>query len=307
MELTLEKKDALLAMQSSSSLIITVIIQRRRRRRALALKEKQIRATLRRKVLYGSSMSYDEERERWSSVMHALKDVTKLNDPLFYSFMRMSKTAFQKLLTRLGARQGTNHSTACGRGGPVPLDRRLAITIRILAACRIPDVRVIFGICEKSAYSIYRETFKLICDEFQLDGVPDTEEKCLQSAIGFNLARGGTNPIIGCIGALDGILVQIGKPDEGYGPAGFFCRYQMYAISVQAVCDSNYRFLYASAICKGGTHDSMALAISSLGEHLREKKSLLDSSSLVMRATLPRKIWQLLFHTGNGKQPNPLG
>ena len=36
--------------------------------------------------------------------------------------------------------------------------------------------------------------------------------------------------------------------------------------------DSNYRFLYFSAICVGGTHDSLSHAVSALGRYLREGK-----------------------------------
>lgn len=42
----------------------------------------------------------------------------------------------------------------------------------------------------------------------------------------------------------------------------------LFALSVQAVVDAHYRFIACSAICKGSTHDSIALELSSIGRYL---------------------------------------
>ena len=65
---------------------------------------------------------------------------------------------------------------------------------------------------------------------------------------------------------------------EGELPCIFFFRKGYYAIPVQALCDSNYIFLYASGRCGGATHDALANAVSAfmmevedglLGEYFR--------------------------------------
>jgi DDE superfamily endonuclease len=65
--------------------------------------------------------------------------------------------------------------------------------------------------------------------------------------------------------AVDGIAVKILKPPDNENPAGYYCRKGFYAIPVQAVVDSDYKFMYMSAVCVGSTHDSVAWAVSKLG------------------------------------------
>ena len=57
------------------------------------------------------------------------------------------------------------------------------------------------------------------------------------------------------------------SPKERF-PAAFYCRKGYYGIPVQAVCDSNYVFIYASGRCGGATQDSIANAISGFMKEL---------------------------------------
>jgi DDE superfamily endonuclease len=43
----------------------------------------------------------------------------------------------------------------------------------------------------------------------------------------------------------------------------------MLAFCIQAICDSKYRFMIASALCPGSTHDSVVFAVSSLSTFLQ--------------------------------------
>lgn len=80
------------------------------------------------------------------------------------------------------------------------------------------------------------------------------------------------NPLPGCVGALDGICIKILNPSDRFHHSTFYCRKGFYALPVQALVDSSYRFLSFSAICCGSTHDSLAHSVSSLREYLDSGK-----------------------------------
>ena len=69
---------------------------------------------------------------------------------------------------------------------------------------------------------------------------------------------------------MDVIAIRIAKPMNSEYPAHYYCRKVFYAIPVQAVAASNYRYRYLSAKFVGGTHDSMSFSVSSLARRLRE-------------------------------------
>eukprot|EP00171_Calliarthron_tuberculosum_P005988 IDg5988t1 len=73
----------------------------------------------------------------------------------------------------------------------------------------------------------------------------------------FSSSRHGANPLPGYISALDGIAIRIRKPrtSDCTNPASYYHRKRYYAITVQDICDSDYRFMFMSAKCAGPTHD----------------------------------------------------
>ena len=86
----------------------------------------------------------------------------------------------------------------------------------------------------------------------------------------FKLSRSQSNPLDGCMGALDGICIKLKKPKNEIIPASFYCRKGFYAIPVQAVCDSIYLFRYASGLCSSATHDALANAVSGFMEEVSD-------------------------------------
>ena len=86
--------------------------------------------------------------------------------------------------------------------------------------------------------------------------------------------------MFGCVGALDGICVNIKKPAVGELPASFYSRKGFYALPVQALCDSDHMFRYYSAMCTGATHDALAYAVSGLKKDI-DSGTLGDSFFIV--------------------------
>jgi DDE superfamily endonuclease len=151
-------------------------------------------------------------------------------------------------------------------GSPVEPAIRLALTLRILGGGSHHDLAMLFRIATVTVYSVFHATIDAINNRLSLPGVPleDTAE-LRKLAEGFALSRRSQNPIFGVVGALDGIALKISKPDDGHVPRNYWCRKGYYAIPVQAVVDSRYRFTYMSAMAVGSTHDSLAFSLSQLG------------------------------------------
>lgn len=72
----------------------------------------------------------------------------------------------------------------------------------------------------------------------------------------FKTSRNGPSPFNGFVVALDGIAVKIKEPREEPDPVVHYNCKSFYALCVQAILDSSYRFLCCSCRCVGTTHDS---------------------------------------------------
>lgn len=61
--------------------------------------------------------------------------------------------------------------------------------------------------------------------------------------------------------AVDGWIPEIHKPSDVENPMAYMNRKGYYGVNVQAGCDGNKKFRFASIIATGGTHDSCAYGI----------------------------------------------
>ena len=87
---------------------------------------------------------------------------------------------------------------------------------------------------------------------------------------GFAALSGGK--LRGCVFAMDGFCVRIKAPVGVNNPRDFYNRKGMYAVVVQAIVDSEKRFLAASFQAVGSTHDSLAFKMSKFYENLEAGK-----------------------------------
>jgi DDE superfamily endonuclease len=148
---------------------------------------------------------------------------------------------------------------------------RLAILLRMLGGASYLDIQLIFHCGRSTIYSVFYDTIDAVLRTLRMPGVPVYDAEAMRNlASGFHTSRRTPNPLWGCIGALDGIAIAITKPLDRYFPRHYWTRKGFYAIPVQAICDSSYRFLYMSARCVGSSHDSLAWACSDLGSRFME-------------------------------------
>lgn len=182
---------------------------------------------------------------------------------------RMDRATFGKLLflVRPLLQKNAEMGRRSGRRTISP-EARLGILLRMMSGETVYGCMSAFEVGRSTVYQVFYETKTALDRALNLPGLPDTFQGLKKLSDDFQCSRSPPNMLPGCVGALDGIAIRIKKPSNSEHPATFYCRKGYYAIPVQALVDSNYRFLCFSAICRGSTHDSLAHAVSSLGRYL---------------------------------------
>jgi DDE superfamily endonuclease len=160
-------------------------------------------------------------------------------------------------------------------GGRVEPAIRLALMIRMLSGASYLDMMILLRLALSTAYDVFHSTAASITTRIAMHGLPSAQAELQCPALAFSTSGQHQNPLYGCVGAVDGICIEIPKPADEYGLPGFYCRKGMYAIPAQVLVDAKYRFLYLSAKCTGCTPDEIAWESSSLGMLLRSASILL--------------------------------
>ena len=99
--------------------------------------------------------------------------------------------------------------------------------------------------------------------DIRLPAVDDTEDLELKSvALGFKGKSWSEGLFDGCIGALDGWLCCTKSPRDKNitnKRAYYSGHYKRFGLNVQAMCDSELRFIYFAVCAPGGTNDARAV------------------------------------------------
>ena len=163
-------------------------------------------------------------------------------------------------------------------GGFVSGDIKVALTLRLLDGGTSMDLDLIFEVFDGHARKIFMD----VLDNWFLDDILvkingseylDDEESMMDVARDFSI---GSNGILsGCIGAVDGWVVKIIKPqkkrDMVSNAGSYYSRKGYYGLNVQVVVDKNKKVLYRSIISRGAEHDSPAFQKSNLHKKLLSK------------------------------------
>ena len=183
----------------------------------------------------------------------------------------MSRDAFRSLCCVLSPYLERNEEMAFqSSSGAVSIEYQVGILLRILAGAQYHDLMMNFGLSRSTVYQCIHRVSAVILVALPLPGLPKTEEDCKNVAAAFSNSRVLSNPLKGCCGALDGIEIAIDKPRGVQNPAHYRNRKGYYALPVQAVCDSDSRFLNGSICCTGSTHDALAFSTSALSNALAD-------------------------------------
>jgi hypothetical protein len=196
--------------------------------------------------------------------------VRDLSDGEFRRVFRMQRCTFTSLLYILLPDLQRDVSMALrSSGGRIEPEIRLALTLRLLAGASYLDTVMLFAISPSSCYAVFHDTISSILSRLEMPGLPlDDIENLDKLSQGFSESRLHDNPLVGCVGAVDGIAVKIAKPRDCFVPRNYYCRKGFYSAPFQAIVDARYRFLSLSSVVCGSTHDSLAFRASFIGEKL---------------------------------------
>jgi DDE superfamily endonuclease len=196
--------------------------------------------------------------------------VRDLSEGEFRRVFRMERCTFSSLLTillpdlLLDVSMGMRSS-----GGRIEPEIRLALTLRMLAGASYLDTVMLFAISRSSCYAVFHDTISSILSRLKMPGLPFDDIQNLDAlSQEFSESRLHANPLVGCVGAVDGIAVKIAKPRDCFVPRNYYCLKGFYSAPFQAIVDGRYRFLSLSSVVCGSTHDSLAFRASFIGEKL---------------------------------------
>lgn len=127
-------------------------------------------------------------------------------------------------------------------------------------------------------YQYISETLGTINEALTISFPYNDEQWLKKTAQSFT--REGRSALDNCCGALDGIAIKIEEPTQSdvANSSSYFNRKGWFALNVQAMCDSFYRFTFVSCMAAGSTHDSTAFRLTKLYSLLqRDTNSLMDT------------------------------
>ena len=206
----------------------------------------------------------------------------------FKKRFRMSKNCFFLLYRLLRNDLSPNRSMSPKLSKMyIPGEVKLAMTIRYLAGGQIYDIADRYGYHSTTTNLMVWKVMGIILKtklgrcEFKADDAEWLKEKA-------NLYSGlrVTNPLAEkCVGCVDGLAIEIERPDSSFSPKEYSNRKGFYSITCQGICDAQHRFIFFDCSCPGSTHDSLALSRTSIFEKLTS--GLLNSYWLAADAAYP--------------------
>jgi hypothetical protein len=239
------------------------------------------------------SLPTEKTRPTWTGFCN------RVSDTHFRRQFRMNRNTFSNLCNALStvvgedtfrSESGThftrNSASLSSRGGLIPGEIKVAISLRLLAGGSYLDLMPLFDVSVSCIYVIFDEFlgWVLAAFDFPLRQFLHDENWCALENIAEPFSYSSDGAFRGIIGALDGLAVRIRSPQltEVSDPGNYYCRKGFFALNVQAICDRSRKFIWCYTSNKGSTHDSMAFSNSRLYELLLTKVHLLETKGFYL-------------------------
>ena len=130
-----------------------------------------------------------------------------------------------------------------------------------MSGANYSDVCYYIGISKPSFYRVIWVVIHaiVVCPQLSIS-FPRTQIECQNAANDFLRVSYG-HAISNCVGAIDGILVEIRAPPAIVGNVRSYYsgHYRCYGVNVQAVCDAHSRFTFLAVSGPGSMSDSQAI------------------------------------------------
>ena len=178
----------------------------------------------------------------------------------FQSRYHMSEPSFNKLvgILRSDISVDANQSMRSSSGnGPITAEMIVGAGLRFLGGELHKSIADMYKINVRSVIRIVDKFLVAVEQNSELAiKIPTTTEDLKKSADDWDKLSGAFGIYYGVVGAIDGWLACIEKPTISNATDYYSGHYQCFGLNIQAVCDSNLRFIYFSVAAPGRTNDS---------------------------------------------------
>lgn len=89
---------------------------------------------------------------------------------------------------------------------------RVAVVLRVLVGGSVLDLILIWHIEKSTLYQVHASTCEAITEALMFESFPYEKSTSEGLSNEFARSRQVTNPLMGCLGALDGIYIKMTKP-----------------------------------------------------------------------------------------------
>jgi hypothetical protein len=175
----------------------------------------------------------------------------------------MSKQAFDKLVSILSdvitvnemkSRASTNNND------PIRVEYIVAIGLRYLGGEYLKTIRDVFGLSPSSTKRALLTFLDAVLNCKALDiHVPIMQHELKEKADEFYTVSSMPGKMFhGCVGAIDGWLPTINKPNVNNDADYRSGHYNCFGLNVQALCDASLKFIFIEVAAPGRTNDIRA-------------------------------------------------
>jgi hypothetical protein len=205
------------------------------------------------KVLGSKSEVFVRDRLEWDEHVAALQQE---GNGSFRRMYRMDVESFVKLCSMLEPHLCVDEKMSNIRTtkGKITTEIALHCLLRwLLAGGSYIDIRLSAGISRSSFYRCIHSAMNAIAsmEEISILSFPPNDDEISKLADDFKDISGTGGILNGCVGVLDGFLLQTCTPSvrgsNGNVKAYFSGHYQCYGINVQGICDSKCRFIFLAS------------------------------------------------------------
>jgi len=209
-------------------------------------------------------------RER-KGVLHS---ELELSDTMFCRAYRMTRNQFALLLHFLQSSATTKKRV--GPNGPIMLEMELSVALRYFAGGSAYDIMIVHGIGYNTVFQCVWRIVQAVNDNPRLAmEFPVCHEKQAQIADGFQ--KKSRVKFFNCVGCIDGMLLWTECPSEKQsckafcGSNSFLCgRKNKFGFNMQAICDSERRFLQVWINHPASSSDFLAFVKSEIYKSLKQ-------------------------------------
>ena len=179
---------------------------------------------------------------------------------MFHRLYHMSVSSFHKLVELLKPHLEVDKHQAGRAGGAIPLPMVVGMGLRYLDGMDVKHIADRFGISNAACYEKTKKFVVAVDNALPLP-LPTTPDELKELALAWDGKSGAFGAYYGCVGAIDGWLCCTNKPVRVHNPAHYYSgHYQRHGVNVQAIADSNLRFLYFGVIGPGRMNDGRAFS-----------------------------------------------